>query len=257
MKRELLTASALLLIVLGLPGAVFAYQAARVAVPGVRVVQIVGSAPAQGGWLPDSIRVYRGERIRLRIAASDVVHGLAVPGLDLEVEEILPGHVAEVEFTADKVGRFAFACTRWCGADHWRMRGVIEVVDPSNPGALAQAPAAHPPYSQLKLDLDAPRPPVTLPSSRPSAARGNALTPVLPKELSDRSWLRTHSPQDAFEVLRSSASTPGLSDDDLWDVVAAVWLDAAGPSTIARGAEQYARDCAACHGESRAAGTWK
>lgn len=74
--------------------------------------------------------------VRLRISATDVVHRFEVPAFGIKVNEILPGHVQEVEFTASKAGRFRFACTRWCSTDHWRMRGVIEVVDPQDTAAV-------------------------------------------------------------------------------------------------------------------------
>ena len=249
MRRELFTACVVMLILVVFPGALFGYQAWRVAAAGARVVEIAAYAPAQGGWQPENVRVSLGERVRLRVSSADVVHGFVAPDLGLEVEEIQPGHVAEVEFTADKVGRFAFACNRWCSADHWRMRGTIEVVDPANPNQLAIAPAAPPLYSQLQLDLDAPRPPATAPAVRPSAARGAALASALPPELRDRAWLLAHSPQEAFHLLRA-ADSRGLGDDDLWDIIAATWLEASGPGALARGAQLYARDCAACHGEA-------
>ncbi|MGB8648242.1 MAG: c-type cytochrome, partial [Anaerolineae bacterium] len=216
---------------------------------GVRVIALTGNAPGSGGWQPDTIRINLGERVQLRITATDVVHGFAVPALGIDVNEILPGHVAEVEFTPDKVGRFAFACTRWCSVDHWRMRGTIEVVDPNNPDALLVKPATPPLYQQMKIDIDAMHMAENVPAQLPSASRGVALAPELPAEVKDASYLRTHSPSEVWARLRGETTLKAHSDGDLWDGVAWLWQQASGTEAIARGQKLFQRDCAACHGE--------
>ena len=111
--------------------------------------------------------------MRLRISSPDVVHGLSIPGLGVDVDEILPGKVVEVDVTPEKPGRYAFACTRWCSVDHWRMRGVIEVTGDSPQAATAEPP---PLFQQLGIDLDAMRPAAqATPSARPSIGAGAAL----------------------------------------------------------------------------------
>src|SRR5512136_2000317 len=150
MKPELFAFTVVLFILLAFPAALFGYQAWQTTAGDARVITLTAYAPANGGWQPDTIRVNVGERVRLRISATDVVHGFEIPALGVKVDEILPGHVEEVEFTASQVGRFPFACTRWCSVDHWRMRGVIEVIDPAN-SSPALAPFAPPLYQQLKV----------------------------------------------------------------------------------------------------------
>jgi mono/diheme cytochrome c family protein len=215
----------------------------------VRVIDLVARVPANGGWDPDTLRVNLGERVRLRISSADVVHGFAVPALGLNVDEILPGHVQEVEFTASQVGRFPFTCTRWCSVDHWRMRGVIEVVDPKQPDATP-APAVVPLYQVLHLDLDALQPAANVPSRRPSAAGGAALSLTLPSDLQNRDWLRANSPSAAWAELRADPAAQSFDDAELWDAVALAWQRAAEEGAMARGQKLYARDCAACHGET-------
>ena len=39
-------------------------------------------------------------------------------------------HVTDITLTFDKPGIYTFFCTRWCGVNHWRMRGTIEVSGP-------------------------------------------------------------------------------------------------------------------------------
>ncbi len=250
MKRELFALTIVFLIFVAFPAALFGYQAQRTTTTGARVIALTANAPANGGWQPDAIRVNVGERVRLRIAAPDVVHGFAIPALDIYVDEILPGHVEEIEFVAARAGRYPFACTRWCSVDHWRMRGVIEVIDPGNPDP--PLPTIAPPlYQQMNIDIDAPHPAQNVPAQRPSAARGARLDVSVPGDL------RAQSPSNVFAELRGDPALKAYSDGQLWDVVAFAWKRASGDpaspgadSALARGSKLFVRDCAACHGET-------
>lgn len=248
MKRELVAVAIVLLLLIAFPASLLAYQGWLASEPGVRVVTLTGNAPGSGGWQPDTIQVDLGERVRLRLASNDVVHGFAVPGLGINVDEILPGHVEQVEFVATQVGRFPFACTRWCSVDHWRMRGVIQVVDPANPGQVS-TPFSPPLYQQLHVDLDAPHPAANLPSHVPSAAAGAALGLALPDYLEDRDYIHRHSPSDIYSRLRADEHFNNLTDSDLWNVLALSFEQVSGPHDLDRGSALFARDCAACHGE--------
>ncbi|HEX7587011.1 MAG TPA: c-type cytochrome, partial [Anaerolineae bacterium] len=169
--------------------------------------------------------------------------GFEIPALGIKVDEILPGHVEQVDFVATHAGRYPFACTRWCSVDHWRMRGVIEVIDPANPNPPLET-SAPPPYQQLKIDIDAAHPSQNVPAQRPSSARGAASNIVLPGDL------RTQSPSEIFDKLKSDPALKPYSDAQLWDALASGWKRAAGDDAIARGQALFSRDCAACHGEA-------
>lgn len=243
MKNELFALIVVVLIFIAFPASLFAYQAWRTNVSNARVIALVANAPNNGGWRPDTIRVNVGERVRLRISSPDVVHGFEIPALAIRVDEILPGHVEEIEFVASRVGRFPFACTRWCSADHWRMRGVIEVIDPAQPNP--PLPTFAPPlYQQLKIDIDAMHPAQNVPMQKPSAARGAWLNIRVDSDL------RTQSPSDVFTKLRADPTLKAYSDLQLWDAIAFAWKRNAGDDALARGQKLYARDCAACHGET-------
>lgn len=250
MRSERIALGLVVVMMISLPLLVFGYQALRSNIPDMRVIDLVGYAPASGGWQPETIRVELGEWVRLRIYGQDVVHGLAVPALNIDVPEILPGHVEEVEFLANRAGRFPFACIRWCSTDHWRMRGMIEVVDPAQPNPWKAGTAEPPLFQQLHLDPDAMRTPVAGLPGRPSASRGSALTVGLPGELHDQDWLRAHSPAETFARLRRDASLRPLSDTEIWDLVASAWQKETPAETLRQGQQLYARDCAACHGEA-------
>lgn len=256
-KNELFAFSVIVFLIVIFPTMLLGYQASRASAPGVRTIDIIARMPDDGGFTPDMIRLNRGEHVRLRLSAPDVVHGFEIPELGVSVPEIYPGHVVEVTFTPNQVGRFAFACTRWCSAGHWRMRGLIEVVDPADPGAVTRLPTREPPlYQRLGFDLDA-MPHLDLRvaqslsqlTSAPSAERGEALHVRLPTELQRRDWLKSHSPAEAFLLLMGRDEYSGWDDAQLWDIVAYTWRNAAPSEALKRGAQLYVRDCAACHGE--------
>ena len=245
MKKEPFALVIVVLIFVAFPATLFGYQAWQMNAPGARVIALTANAPANGGWQPDTIRVNVGERVRLRIAATDVVHGFEIPALGIKVDEILPGHVEQVEFVATRAGRYPFACTRWCSVDHWRMRGVIQVIDPANPNPPLPT-VASPLYQQMNIDIDAMHPAQNVPAQRPSAARGA----LLAKRINVPGDLRMQSPSEVFARLRGDPALKQYGDAQLWDTVASVWNRASGDDAIARGQKLFARDCAACHGES-------
>jgi mono/diheme cytochrome c family protein len=253
MRPNLLAVCIVVALLVFLPAGVFGYQTWRTQAAGVPVIEIAARTPQDGGFTPDHLELHAGERVRLRLSSPDVVHGFSVPGLGIDVAEILPGRPVEVDVMPAKPGRYAFACTRWCGADHWRMRGTIEVV--AQPGAgPSTRPTIEPPlFQKLGINLDAPRQPASpVPAdsgnARPSAARGAALDVTLPAALADPAQRRAHSPAAAFAELRADPSAGRLSAAQVWDVVAWAWLKDASPDSLALGQKLYTRDCAACHG---------
>jgi mono/diheme cytochrome c family protein len=251
MRPNLLAFGILLVLLVMSPAGLFGYQQWRLHAAGVREIEIVARAPQDGGFAPDHLVLMAGEDVRLRISSPDVVHGFVVPGLGIDVKEILPGRPITIDVTPDKPGRYAFACTRWCGVDHWRMRGSIEVVG----GATARAETPSPPlYQQLGIDLDAPHPvaaivpEVQTGDMRPSASRGGALGAALPADLLDAGRRRTVAPADAFGKLREDPSNSSFTDAQVWDLVAWAWLKGLQPESLELGRALYSRDCAACHG---------
>jgi heme/copper-type cytochrome/quinol oxidase subunit 2 len=145
-KSEWLAWVALGLILIVFPVAVLGYQfLARPALAEVRTIDIIAAAPEAGGFQPESIRVAAGETVRLRFSVPDVTHGIAIgPGLGLDLGQIDPGQVKEVEVTFDEAGRYTLYCNTWCSPNHWRMRSTIEVYDPAQPDRLPVSDANDP-----------------------------------------------------------------------------------------------------------------
>jgi cytochrome c oxidase subunit 2 len=79
-------------------------------------------------FAPNEIRVPAGSRIRFRATSKDVVHGLYIPGADLNVM-LLPGQIADAEARFDTPGEYAVICHEYCGIAHHTMAGKI-IVEP-------------------------------------------------------------------------------------------------------------------------------
>lgn len=254
-RAELLALVAVGLILIGLPAAVLGYQyGLRPALADMRTLDIVAAAPEAGGFQPDTLRVAAGETVRLRFSAPDVTHGLAIgPGLDMDFGQVDPGQVKEVEVTFDRPGRYTLYCNTWCSPNHWRMRSVIEVYDPTKPEALSLNPTTDPVLESLmarQVDIDAPHPATVVPSTPPSAERGASIAAglgeTLPVESTNPDWRRSHSPVEAWQMLVDE----GLTEAEAWDAVAYLWLSDLSAERRQTAAALYAKNCAACHGES-------
>lgn len=252
-RREWVAVLALAGIVLGLPALVLAYQAGMFRPSDMRTIDIVAAAPENGGFQPEVIRVAAGEPVRLRFSVPDVTHGIAIgPGLDIDLGQVDPGQVREVETVFEAPGRYTIYCTTWCSPSHWRMRATVEVYDPADPARLPVDTAPDPAIDALAeqgIDIDAPRTAPAVPPERPSAARGEAVAdrPDLPAHLRDAAGLRSAAPADVYSLLR--ASLPELTSRDAWDLVAFLWLGDLAPERLKAAGDRYARNCAACHGE--------
>jgi mono/diheme cytochrome c family protein/plastocyanin len=252
MKRNLFALLILLLILVAFPALIFGARHAQGFREGTRVIEVRALAPDAGGFVPDRLTLTAGEKVTLRFTAPDVVHGLIIPELGINIDEIYPGKPVEVTVQPDEPGRYEFACTRWCGLDHWRMRGVIEVVGQDGDRAIPQA--EKPLFEQLGIDIDAMRhAPAALPAARPAVARGAAVageTGGAPAWLASTDERRKKSPSEAFAALRVDEQHAGLSDDEIWDLIAWAWLKDVPADAMRSASELYARDCAACHGET-------
>lgn len=197
-----------------------------------------------GGWSPDVIQAHVGEPLHLRLTSDDVLHGFAVGQMDMKAVTIEPGKVNDVTLTFDKPGNYTFFCTRWCGVNHWRMRGTIEV---SGPPTDLEPEAAIPLYVKLGIDIDAPREAPAVPNGQPSALRGQKLASQLEiSQFINSALYRASSPYQIFDALTST----NLTDSEKWDVVAYIWQSNTTTESLANGGELYAQNCAACHGES-------
>ena len=218
-------------------------------------ISLHASMPENGGWQPGHLTAQVGEPLHLRLTSDDVVHGFAV-GVDPDGQkhgspevEVKPGAVTELTLTFDRPGTYTYTCTRWCGPNHWRMRGTIQV---TGNGTLESTPAEPPLYVELGLDIDAPHPPKIVPERTPDAAAIEVPEGVEPQTLLGTDSYMTQSPAEVWLVLRDRPELAHLDDGALWHAVAYLWRRHTNEEEVALGEALYRRDCAACHGESGA-----
>ncbi len=198
-----------------------------------------------GGWRPNVIQAKVNEPLHLSLTSDDVTHEFAVGQMDMPSVDVMPGKVTNVTLTFAKPGTYTFYCTRWCGVNHWRMRGTIEVSGSS----LDLEPAAIPLYVSLGLDIDVPHNTTVIPSDKPSAIRGEGLAPILSiSQFINPDFYRANSPYQLFENLNST----GLNDSEKWDVVSYIWQVNTTPESLSDGQRLFAQNCSACHGENGA-----
>ena len=161
--------------------------------------------------------------------------------MEMDAVDVEPGKVTDITLTFDKPGIYTFYCTRWCGVNHWRMRGTLEVNgSPSDP-----EPATVPLYASLDLDLDAPHDAPVVPNGKPSATNGQLLETDLPID-QGAEYYRSHSPYKVFTDLSVTPLTPSQR----WDGVAYIWQSNTTSESLVNGKELYAQNCAACHGKT-------
>jgi cytochrome c oxidase subunit 2 len=213
-----------------------------------QVVELHARMPEQGGWSQSDLTVQAGQPLRLRLISDDVLHGFKIGQDDRPAIDMLPGKPVETTLTFEQPGKYTFYCTRWCGPNHWRMRGVIEVL-PASGGTQPDSTGPAPLYAQLGLDIDAPHPAETVPQRTPSAQQGAILDTGLSPRYSSQVYLRSHSPAAVWDDLRRDPETQDLNDQQVWDLVAFLWVSNTNPQKLALGKELYAENCAACHGE--------
>jgi cytochrome c oxidase subunit 2 len=96
----------------------------RAAGDGEKVVKVVARKFV---FLPSDITLRQGEPAVLEFTAPEVVMGFYVPDLKLRTD-IIPGQVARLALTPDRIGTFPFLCDVFCGDGHEGMNGVLHVV---------------------------------------------------------------------------------------------------------------------------------
>jgi len=78
-------------------------------------------------YLPNTVSLQKGVPAVLEFTSADVVMGFNCPAFNIRAD-IIPGQVARVRFTPDRVGSFVYLCDIFCGDGHEAMTGTIRVV---------------------------------------------------------------------------------------------------------------------------------
>jgi cytochrome c oxidase subunit II len=111
-----------------------ATSALRTSTPGELRIDVTGKLwwwevryPGRGVVTANEIHIPRGTPVNLHLTSDNVIHSFWVPELAGKMDTI-PGQPNDLEFTADKVGRFPGRCAEFCGLQHAHM-GVDVIVD--------------------------------------------------------------------------------------------------------------------------------
>jgi mono/diheme cytochrome c family protein/plastocyanin len=250
MKSEVFARIFLFLLLVGAGGVGILAVGPAIGLGDGQVHELHARMPENGGWSLESITAEVGEPIRLRMTSDDVLHSFAIGQSDSAPVDLVPGKWEETPLVFDKPGRYTFYCTRWCGRNHWRMRGTI-LVTGGNTETVSQAEEPEKPlYLELDLNLDAPHLAENIPQSKPSPERGEAIESRLPAYALDRDTYLKYSPEAVWQRLRAEPTLTDLDDAAIWDAVAWIWQRQTSPEKLAKAAELYANNCAACHGET-------
>ena len=113
----------------------------RTVVVGITLALVAGAATADTAppriikitakkfeYSPSEVHIKKGEHVVLELTSLDRKHGFKLPELGIRAD-VPPGGTARVEVTAEKAGRFPFACDIFCGEGHEDMAGTL-IVDP-------------------------------------------------------------------------------------------------------------------------------
>lgn len=101
-------------------------QVAKDAGTPMRGVHEIQVALRKYEFSPGSLRVKKGEHVKLIMSAADHDHGFKLDDFDIN-QKIPKGTTVVVEFIADKAGTFQFRCSSVCGLGHRNMKGTLVV----------------------------------------------------------------------------------------------------------------------------------
>ncbi len=81
----------------------------------------------QFAFVPSCVVVPEGEKVTLRFASPDVIHGILVAGTNVNTM-VIPGYVSQVHTVFTKTGDLLMPCHEYCGIGHSKMWATVRVV---------------------------------------------------------------------------------------------------------------------------------
>lgn len=79
----------------------------------------------------DELRIPVGQPVEILATSRDVIHSFYVPAFRLK-QDVVPGRITTLWFTAEHPGTYEILCAEYCGAGHSRMRGRVVAMDPTD-----------------------------------------------------------------------------------------------------------------------------
>src|SRR3982750_3416234 len=98
----------------------------RVSAEGQVTSRIVAT---QFTFQPRCIVLPANQRVTLRFATPDVIHGILVTGTNVNTM-IVPGYVSEVHAAVERTGDLLMPCHEYCGIGHSEMWATVSVLPP-------------------------------------------------------------------------------------------------------------------------------
>lgn len=92
-------------------------------IPQATIIQILAK---NYEFVPNVIRVKKGDNVILRLASADTTHGVSIPEMHIDVM-LRAGEPVEIPLPTDTAGTFTFICSVPCGSGHMHMTGTIIV----------------------------------------------------------------------------------------------------------------------------------
>lgn len=93
----------------------------------------------------NDVRVPVGATVLVQLASVDVIHSFNLPNFRVK-RDAVPGEITRLVFRTREPGEFVISCAQHCGANHYKMRGVLTVLTPdryrewlATEGAFARA----------------------------------------------------------------------------------------------------------------------
>jgi len=77
----------------------------------------------------NELHVPAGRPVELTMTSEDVIHSFFVPAFRMK-RDVVPGRYATVWFQATRPGRYHLFCSQYCGTNHAKMIGWVEVMEP-------------------------------------------------------------------------------------------------------------------------------
>ncbi|MBV9210067.1 MAG: cupredoxin domain-containing protein [Acidobacteria bacterium] len=106
-------------------------------------------------FVPQTITVQKGQRVKLIVTSADVEHGFAVKELRIH-ERIEAGQTKSIIFTPEEVGRFRIYCSVYCGDGHDEMTGELVVTDGPVPASANGTTQTNASNMQVTFDETTP-----------------------------------------------------------------------------------------------------
>lgn len=78
----------------------------------------------------DELHVPVGRVVKLMMTSQDVIHSFFLPAFRIK-QDVVPGRYTTEWLESTKVGRYRLYCSEYCGTDHSRMVGWVDVMDPA------------------------------------------------------------------------------------------------------------------------------